>query len=177
MQEWLLWNLTLSTKYVMQNGCLMFLTWKPWNVLTAVSSHLPVIRGIDDECSSLVTPCFPPVFRESLCTSEDRRSNEIIAYNDDIILLSKTFCAKILWRNKKRFPGVLDNMREISTVPSPPGSFGGLISPKQSSNPLQIEIWNTINQWNFCQVLMSSPPCTNVKPPYWRLSGDGSESV
>jgi len=31
-----------------------------------------------------------------------------------------------------------------------------------------------MNQWNFCQIWMSSLPCTNVKPPYWRFSGDGS---
>jgi len=53
--------------------------------------------------------------------------------------------------------------------------------PIQRSKPPQIEIWNTINYWNFCQNWMSSPPCTNVKPPHtnvkppnWRHSCDGS---
>ena len=51
-------------------------------------------------------------------------------------------------------------------VPSPRGSFGGLSPPKQSSKPLQIEIWNTIHQWNFCQFLMSSlPPLHKRKVP------------
>ena len=44
------------------------------------------------------------------------------------------------------------------------GGFGGLIPPKQSSKLPQIKIWNIINQSNFCQVWMSSPFCTNVKP-------------
>ena len=35
----------------------------------------------------------------------------------------------------------------------------------------QTEICNTINQWNFCQFLMSSPPCTNVKPPPHKSKG------
>jgi len=35
-------------------------------------------------------------------------------------------------------------------------------------------MWNTINQWIFCQVLdCQSPPCTNVKSSNWRPSGDG----
>jgi len=32
------------------------------------------------------------------------------------------------------------------------GVFGGLSPPKQSSKP-QIEIWNTVNQWSFWQIL------------------------
>ena len=59
-------------------------------------------------------------------------------------------------------------------VPSPRGGFVGFTPPQTKLQAHQIEIWNTINHWNFCQILMSSPPCTNVKPPYWRLSGDGS---
>ena len=41
-------------------------------------------------------------------------------------------------------------------------------TPKRSFKPPQIEIWNTMNQWNFCQIWISSPPCTNVKPPHKR---------
>jgi len=33
------------------------------------------------------------------------------------------------------------------------GSFGKLSPPKESFKPLQIEILNTINQWNFLQIL------------------------
>jgi len=66
------------------------------------------------------------------------------------------------------------------TVPSPRGGFCGL-SPKQSSKPLQIEKWNAINQWSFCQFLeCQAPPhkrkasLQKRKAPYWKLSGDGS---
>jgi len=52
-----------------------------------------------------------------------------------------------------------------NSVPSPRGGFGWLSPPEQSSKPPQIEIWNTINQWNFCQIWMSSPSYANVKPP------------
>ena len=54
---------------------------------------------------------------------------------------------------------------------------GGLwwaIPPKQSSKRPQIEIGNVINQCNFCQLGISSPPLHKRKAPYWRVSGDGS---
>ena len=58
--------------------------------------------------------------------------------------------------------------------------LGGLSPPKQSSKP-QIETWNTINQWSFCQFLdcQATPhkrkaPHGNARFPYWKLSGDGS---
>ena len=57
-------------------------------------------------------------------------------------------------------------------VPSPRGDFGGLSSQK-SSNPPN---WNN-KQCKSVELLSNlnvKPPCTNVKPPYWRLSGDGS---
>ena len=64
----------------------------------------------------------------------------------------------------------------VVPVPSPRGALVGL-APEQNSKTPQTEIWNAISKWNFCQISMSSPPpCTNVKPPYWRLSGDGSVS-
>jgi len=37
------------------------------------------------------------------------------------------------------------------------GALVGL-SPKQSSKPPQIEIWNIINQWSFCQIFRSQAP-------------------
>ena len=40
-----------------------------------------------------------------------------------------------------------------------------VLSPQTKLQAPQIEIWNTINQCNFYQISMSSPPCTNVKPP------------
>ena len=49
------------------------------------------------------------------------------------------------------------------------GSAGPLTTKLQATPN-----WNTIHQWNFCQIWMSSPPCTNVRPPYSRLSGDRS---
>ena len=52
--------------------------------------------------------------------------------------------------------------------------FGGLIPPKQSSKPLQIEIWNTINQWSFRQFLECQAPVHKREVPQLRLSGDGS---
>jgi len=59
------------------------------------------------------------------------------------------------------------------TVPLPRESFGGLSFPNKVPTP-QTEIWNTINQWssNFQNF---KPTYINVKPPYWRLSGDNSD--
>ena len=37
--------------------------------------------------------------------------------------------------------------------------------PKLSSKLPQIEIWSTINQWNFCESWMSSPPIETQSPP------------
>ena len=62
------------------------------------------------------------------------------------------------------------------------GGLGGLSPPKQSSEPPQIEAWNTIHQWSFGQFLecQAPPPHTRSlpaepqSPPYWKLSGDGS---
>jgi len=43
--------------------------------------------------------------------------------------------------------------------------FGGLSPPN----------WNIIiNQWSFVNFWNIKPPCTNVKPPYWKRSGDSS---
>ena len=61
------------------------------------------------------------------------------------------------------------------------GGFGGLIPPYKSPRP-QIELkYETLYVSGIlCQTWMSSPlherkaPRTNVKPPYWRLSGNGS---
>jgi len=42
----------------------------------------------------------------------------------------------------------------------------------------QIETWNIIESVEFLSIFrMSSPPRKNAKPPYWKLSGDGSESA
>jgi len=38
----------------------------------------------------------------------------------------------------------------------------------------QIEIWNNLIQWSVYQIFNLNAPCTNVKPTYCRLSGDGS---
>ena len=57
------------------------------------------------------------------------------------------------------------------------GGFGGSIPHKQSSKPPQIETWNIINQWSFCQFLEYQAPSTNAKPPIENFSSDGSESA
>ena len=43
------------------------------------------------------------------------------------------------------------------------GGFGGLSSPKRN-----------MKHCKFVEFDCQAPPRTNVKPPYWRLSGDGS---
>ena len=55
-------------------------------------------------------------------------------------------------------------------VPSP----RGLIPPKQTSKLPQIELWSTTNRWIFYQISECKSPWTNIKPPYWKLSDDGS---
>ena len=46
-----------------------------------------------------------------------------------------------------------------------PDVTGGLPPPKQSSKPHQIETWNTVNQWSFCQLLNVTPPAQTQSPP------------
>ena len=48
----------------------------------------------------------------------------------------------------------------IFAVPSPRGDFGGLASQTKLQAP-QIEIWNTINRWSFCEI--SECQARNIK--------------
>ena len=41
----------------------------------------------------------------------------------------------------------------------------------------QIETWNTIKSVEFLSIFSVSMPLKNAKPPYWKLSSDGSESA
>ena len=52
----------------------------------------------------------------------------------------------------------------LQPVLSPREGFNGPSSRKQSSKPPQIEIWNTINEWNY-HFQNVKPTCTNVKLP------------
>jgi len=53
----------------------------------------------------------------------------------------------------------------------------GLATPNKAPSP-QIETWNTINQWSFCQSLeCQAPPAQMQCSPYWKLSSNGSESA
>ena len=45
------------------------------------------------------------------------------------------------------------------------GGFCGLSPLNKAPSPPQIETWNTINQWSFCQFLECQSPRTNAKPP------------
>jgi len=65
---------------------------------------------------------------------------------------------------------------QLCAVPSPPGAFGGL-APQTKLQAPQIELWSTINWWCFYQDTECQAPWTNVKPPHWKLSGDGSDYV
>jgi len=49
------------------------------------------------------------------------------------------------------------------------------LSPQAMHQAPQIEIWYPINQWNFYQIFNVKSSWTNVKSPYWWLSGDGSD--
>jgi len=53
----------------------------------------------------------------------------------------------------------------FTAVPSPRRALVGS-APKTKHQVPQMEIWNTINHWNFYQISISSPPGTNVKPPH-----------
>jgi len=60
---------------------------------------------------------------------------------------------------------------DVDAVPSPrEGELVGLAPPNRAPSP---QNW-TINQWSIYLYFNVQPPCTNAKPPYWRLSGDGS---
>ena len=88
---------------------------------------------------------------------------------------STSFGTRWPWDFKYWNTAVFSNPTVIKSVPSPRGPLVGL-APKQSSKPPQIETWNTLNQWNFCQFLHWQAPCRTAKPPYWKLFGDGSAS-
>ena len=58
------------------------------------------------------------------------------------------------------------HIRSLSgSVQSPRVVCGGLSHPKQISKPPQIETWNTINQWIFCQFLECQAPPQQSKSP------------
>jgi len=58
-------------------------------------------------------------------------------------------------------------VKSVKSSPVATGGFGGLSPHKQPSPPN----WN---MKHYKQSFCSEVPCTNVNPPYWRLSGDGS---
>jgi len=70
--------------------------------------------------------------------------------------------------------GLETKKQSFSAVPSPRGALVGL-APKQNSKTLQIEVRNTVNQLSFVNFQNAKPVCTNLKPSYERLSGDGSD--
>jgi len=47
------------------------------------------------------------------------------------------------------------------TIPSP-GGFWWAYPPNKAPSPPKLKY--ETNEWNFCQIWMSSPSCTNVKP-------------
>jgi len=63
----------------------------------------------------------------------------------------------------------------LQTSPVATGGVSGLISPNKAPSPPKL-IYETLNQWNFCQIWMSSPPLHRRKTPCWRLSVDGFAS-
>ena len=56
------------------------------------------------------------------------------------------------------------------------GALAGL-APRTKFQAPQIETWNTISHCTFCQFWECLAPRRNVKPPYWKLSGDGSATI
>ena len=79
------------------------------------------------------------------------------------------------------FDGVFCSL--FGSVPSPRRGFGGLSTPKQCSKPPPNWNMKHYKLVKFLSNLNVKPRCTNVKslrtnekPPYWRLSGDGSGS-
>jgi len=73
-----------------------------------------------------------------------------------------------------------DDFTAAWAVPSPRGGFGGLILQTKLQVPQNwnlkhyklVEFLSNLNVKTRCK--NAKPPLTNVKPPYWRLSGDGS---
>jgi len=55
------------------------------------------------------------------------------------------------------------------------GGFGGLSSSSKAPHP---QNWNMKHHKSveILPIFKMSRPCTNVKAPYWRLSGDGSDT-
>jgi len=66
----------------------------------------------------------------------------------------------------------LQRIQRLSTVCSVSSPRGALVSLalKTKLQASQIETWNTINQWSFCQFLKCQAHRTNAKPPYWKHS-------
>ena len=60
------------------------------------------------------------------------------------------------------------------------GDFGVVIPPNKTSSP-QIEIWNAINQWSFCQFLEFQAPLHKRKSPllktFWTVHWNIYESI
>jgi len=66
---------------------------------------------------------------------------------------------------------IAERIKMIEAVPSPRGALVGLAPPNKATSP-QIETWNTINQWSFCQFLECQAPPHKRKAPllktFWR---------
>ena len=64
------------------------------------------------------------------------------------------------------------NCKPVGNSRSPVATGGGLLGakpPKQSSQPPQIETWDTINQWSFCQFLECQVPPHKRKAPLFKI--------
>jgi len=46
-----------------------------------------------------------------------------------------------------------------------------------TSTARRLDLWSTINPWRFLSMSECQDPCTNVKPPCWKHSGDDSGRV
>jgi len=66
-------------------------------------------------------------------------------------------------------------MTSVHVSPVATGGIGGLTPPNKAPSPPK---WN-MKHYKLAEFLWNAnvkPPCTNVKPPYWRLFGDGSDA-
>jgi len=77
-------------------------------------------------------------------------------------------------RNLSTFPSQLiavkSKLKFCHSVPSPSGSLVGLAPPKQNPPKWNMKQYKTVM---FIQISECQAHCTNVKPPYRRLSSDG----
>jgi len=121
------------------------------------------------ECWSLQTP-----IRSECCTGGEPMACS--AARELLFFASTQLRRARGGTGRKYLSSIWPDRGSSPAVPSPKGDFSGLSPTNKALRPAN---WN-MKHYKLVEFLSNSnaqlPSGTNVKPPYWRLSGDGSRA-